>query len=118
MLETLARYWLSGIIARRFGETFPTGTLAINLIGCLLIGFLFYWLEERVLIDPAVRIAVLLGLLGGFTTFSSYGLQTFTLIQDGEILQAGIYVGASNVAGFILVWLGYSLSKAIGSPSW
>lgn len=110
---TLARYWLSGLIARRYGETFPFGTLAVNALGCFVIGFLFFFFYERSLTSPTFRTVVLIGLLGGFTTFSSYGLQTFTLLRDGELLMAIANVAASNVLCLVLVWLGYSLAKVI-----
>lgn len=108
---TLARYWLSGWVARRYGESFPAGTLAVNLIGCFLIGALYYLLEERFLTDPILRTAFLLGVLGAFTTFSSYQAQVFALLRDGEFLYAAVYVGISNLAGLLLVWAGYSLSR-------
>jgi len=110
---TLGRYWLSGIIARRFGETFPLGTLAVNLIGCFLIGLLFYLMQERYVVNPHVRSIVLIGFLGGFTTFSSLGLQTFTLLQDNEIALATANIAASNIFGLLLVWAGYTLAKAL-----
>ena len=110
---TLARYWLSGLIARRYGETFPFGTLIVNALGCFLIGFLFYIFYERTLIAPTARTVVLIGLLGGFTTFSSYGLQTFTLLRDGEVFLALANIAASNVICLVLVWVGYVLAKAI-----
>jgi CrcB protein len=108
---TLARYWVSGWVARRYGESFPAGTLAVNLMGCLLVGALYYLLEERFLSDPVLRTALLLGFLGAFTTFSSYGIQVFALLRDGEFLYAAVYAGISNLAGFLLVWAGYSLSR-------
>src|SRR4029079_16152818 len=80
---TLLRYWLSGAVAKQYGETFPWGTMAVNLIGCLITGAVFFITEERLLISPTVRTVILIGLLGGFTTFSAYGLQTFTLLRDG-----------------------------------
>ncbi|HEX3251969.1 MAG TPA: fluoride efflux transporter CrcB [Pyrinomonadaceae bacterium] len=110
---TLLRYWLSGVIARRYGETFPYGTLAVNLAGCFVIGFLFYLFYDRALAGPTLRTTVFIGLLGGFTTFSSYGLQTFTLLRDGEVFLALVNVVASNVIGLALVWVGYSLAKVI-----
>ena len=110
---TLARYSLSGIIARRFGETFPMGTLVVNLIGCFLAGFLFYLLQERFLVNDVVRTAVMIGFLGGFTTFSSFGLQTFTLLKDGQIGLATTNVLVSNILGLFTVWLGYSLARLI-----
>ncbi|HEY0431112.1 MAG TPA: CrcB family protein, partial [Pyrinomonadaceae bacterium] len=75
---TLIRYWLSEWTAKRFGETFPAGTLVVNLVGCFLAGLLFYVLFDRFTVSPTVRALVLVGLLGGFTTFSAFGLQTFT----------------------------------------
>ncbi len=110
---TLCRYLLSGWVARRHGESFPAGTLVVNLTGCLLIGFLYHLLEERLLIDPILRTGILIGFLGAFTTFSSYGLQTFTLLRDGELLWSGAYVLASNLGGLVLVWIGYMLARAL-----
>lgn len=110
---TLSRYWLSGAVARRYGETFPMGTLAVNLVGCFLAGLLFYLLQERFLVNQTARTVVLIGFLGGFTTFSSYGLQTFTLLQDGEFGFAFINVVVSNVVGLVLVWAGYTLARAL-----
>jgi CrcB protein len=110
---TLFRYWLSGLIAKRYGETFPLGTLAVNAIGCFIIGFLFYFFYDRSLTTPTARTVVLIGVIGGFTTFSSYGLQIFTLLRDGEVFLALVNVIASNVLGLALVWLGYVLAKAI-----
>jgi len=113
LLGTLARYALSGFIARRFGETFPTGTLVVNIVGCFLAGFLFYLMQERFLVNYIVRTAIMIGFLGGFTTFSSFGLQTFTLLRDGEIALATMNVLVSNVAGLLTVWAGYSLARFI-----
>ena len=108
---TLMRYWLSEWIAKRFGETFPTGTLVVNLIGCFVVGLLFYLMFERYLVSPTVRTVVLIGLLGGFTTFSSFGLQTFTLLREGEVGLALFNVGISNIGGLLMVWAGFSLAR-------
>ncbi len=110
---TLARYGLSGVVAKRYGETFPLGTLAVNLIGCFLVGLLFYLMQERFLVNQNVRTIVLIGLLGGFTTFSSLGLQTFTLLQDGEFGFAALNLAASNFFGLLLVWAGYNLARVL-----
>jgi CrcB protein len=107
---TLGRYWLSGVAARRYGETFPYGTFAVNALGCLLAGFLFYLMYDRFLTSPTARSVIFIGLLGGFTTFSSYGLQTFTLLREGEIFLALLNIGLSNIAGLFLVWAGYRLA--------
>jgi len=111
---TLCRYGLSGFVARRFGETFPTGTLLVNVIGCFVAGFLLYTLNERFLISEVVRTALMIGFLGGFTTFSSFGVQTFTLMRDGETFFAVMNVLLSNVIGIASVWVGYALAKLAG----
>ena len=110
---TLGRYWIAEVVARRYGETFPLGTLVVNALGCLLIGFLFRFFDNSSLDNPTVRMVTFIGLLGGFTTFSSYGLQTFTLLKDGELFLALVNVGASNILCLALVWLGYSLAKVV-----
>ena len=112
-IGTLSRYWLSGVVARRYGETFPLGTLIVNLSGCFLVGLLYYVLQERFIVNPTVRTVVLIGFLGGFTTFSSLGLQTFTLLQDGEFGLAVLNLTASNFIGLLLVWSGYTLGRIL-----
>ena len=112
-IGTLSRYWMSDVIAKRYGETFPIGTLVVNLVGCFLVGLLFYLLEERLLVHPTARAAILIGFLGGFTTFSSFGLHTFSLLQDGEFGLAVLNVTASNLVGLLLVWAGYSLARLV-----
>jgi fluoride exporter len=110
---TLFRYWLSGLVARQYGETFPWGTMAVNLVGCFLTGAVFHLTEERFLVDPTIRTVILIGLLGGFTTFSSYGLQTFMLLRDGEFGLATLNIATANVVGLLLVWAGYVFGKAL-----
>jgi CrcB protein len=113
LLGTLGRYWLGGIVAQKYGETFPWGTLAVNALGCFLAGSVFFLTEERFLVSPTVRTVILIGFLGGFTTFSSYGLQTFTLLREGEVGLALLNVAFSNLLGVLMVWLGYTLVKAL-----
>jgi CrcB protein len=110
---TLGRYCLSGLVARRYGETFPWGTLVVNATGCFLTGAIYYLSEERFLISPIFRSMILIGLLGGFTTFSSYGLQTFTLLREGEFGLALLNITLSNLLGLLLIWAGYILMKAL-----
>jgi fluoride exporter len=110
---TLARYWLSGWTARRFGETFPAGTLMVNLLGCFLAGLMAYLMFERFVVSPTTRTVLLIGLLGGFTTFSSFGLQSFNLLRDGEVGLALANILVSNTVGIFMVWLGYSVAKFI-----
>jgi len=111
LIGTLLRYWLSEFVARQSGETFPWGTLVVNIIGCLIAGIVFHLTEERFLLNPTFRTVILIGLLGGFTTFSSYGLQTFTLLRDGAFGLATLNLIVSNVLGLFMVWVGYGLAK-------
>ena len=113
LLGTLARYWLSGWADKWWGGTFPFGTLIVNLIGCFAIGILFHITEEKYLVDPVVRAAVLVGFLGGFTTFSSFAIQSFNLLRDGEVFLASANILISNIVGLVLVWVGYAISRAL-----
>jgi CrcB protein len=113
LIGTLSRYWLSGFVARQSGETFPWGTLVVNIVGCLIAGAVFQMTEERALFNPTFRTVIVIGLLGGFTTFSSYGLQTFTLLKDGAFGLATLNLLVSNVLGVFMVWAGYGLAKSL-----
>jgi CrcB protein len=113
LVGTLLRYWLSGFLARQYGETFPWGTMAVNLIGCFVAGALFVLTEKRFLVSPTIRTVILIGLLGGFTTFSAYGLQTFALLRDGEFGLAMLNVVTSNILGLFMVWAGYVFGKVL-----
>src|ERR1700729_2281211 len=106
-LGTTARYWLSTVVARAFGETFPWGTLIINVTGSFIIGF-FATLTDPDggrLIRPEVRSFVLVGICGGYTTFSSFSYQTLTLAQNNQWLGVGANVVGSNVGCLVAVWL-------------
>lgn len=111
LLGTLARYGVDAWFSRRFGQAFPLGTLTLNLLGCFLIGVLFQLLHERFLLSPALRSALVIGFLGALTTFSSFGLQTFSLLREGHLMLALLYVSLSNLMGVLLVWVGYSLAR-------
>jgi CrcB protein len=111
-LGGIARYWLSGIAARLVGETFPWGTLAINIIGSFVIGF-FGTLtgpDGRVFVGSTARQFVMVGICGGFTTFSSFSLQTLNLVNDSEWLSAGGYVGGSVSLCLVAVWAGHAVA--------
>ncbi len=89
---------------------FPYGTLTVNLIGCFVIGFLSYLAEARGAFTVESRALVFIGILGGFTTFSSFGNETINLLRDGESLNALANVGANVIFGLILVWLGRTVA--------
>jgi len=93
------RYALSGLTQRLANGSFPIGTLIVNITGCLLIGFLTAALSGRVLVREEYRVAVLIGLLGGYTTFSTFGLETFALLNAGQPWRALLNVTASVTLG-------------------
>src|SRR5215210_4364675 len=114
LLGTLCRYWISGAVTRRYGEAFLAGTLVVNLIGCFAAGLLFHFMQERFAFNETARAAVFVGLLGGFTTFSAYGLQTFELLREGRLGWAALNVVASNLLGLLMVFAGYAAAKLLG----
>jgi CrcB protein len=116
-IGSVGRYWLSGLIANRFGSTFPWGTIIVNVTGCLVIGFFntLTGTEGRWLASPTTRTFFMIGICGGYTTFSSFSLQTLNLVNDGEWLYAGaniLYSVALCLAG---VWLGHALAVYLNS---
>lgn len=109
------RYAVSGLIAVRFGETFPWGTLLVNITGSFVIGF-FATLsgpDGRLLIGGTTRQFVMAGICGGYTTFSSFSLQTLNLMRDGEWLYAGANAAGSVVLCLLFVWLGSVAAAAL-----
>jgi CrcB protein len=119
-LGTTGRYWLSGVVARMVGETFPWGTLAINVTGSFVIGFFgaLTGPDGRVFVGSTARQFVMIGICGGYTTFSSFSLQTLNLLHDGEWLGAGANIVLSVVLCLIGVWLGYILAGAVNTMEW
>jgi CrcB protein len=110
-IGSVARYWLSGLIAssKFFGQSFPWGTIIVNITGCFIIG-LFNTLtvaEGRMAASPDLRTFFMIGICGGYTTFSSFSLQTLALVQDGEWLYAAGNVVISVVMCLLGVWLGH-----------
>lgn len=114
-LGTMARYFVSGLVANAFGETFPWGTLIINITGSFIIGF-FATLtapEGRLLVSGTTRQFVMVGICGGYTTFSSFSLQTLNLMRGGEWAPAAGNMLGSVVFCMIGVWLGVAAATAI-----
>ena len=110
-MGSLARYLVGGWVQRGTSGSFPLGTLCINVSGCLLIGFLAAAFSGRILVREETRIALMVGFLGGFTTFSTFGLETFALLKDGQTLRAAANVGLSVGLGLLAVGVGYRLSE-------
>jgi fluoride exporter len=110
-LGSVARFWLSGAIGQRVGETFPWGTMVVNITGSFLIG-LFATMtgsDGKWLVPVNFRLFFIYGVCGGYTTFSSFSIQTLTLARDGEWLWAGANVLLSVVLCLIGVWIGHLL---------
>lgn len=105
------RYLLSGAVQRWAGSIgFPVGTFAVNLVGCFLIGLLGGLAESRQVFGPELRTFLLIGVLGGFTTFSTFGYETFNLMRDGQLASAIANCGLQVILGVVAVWAGYSLA--------
>lgn len=114
-LGSVARYWVSGWVASRVGEVFPWGTMAVNVSGCVLIG-LFATLtapDGRYFVDPAVRRFVMLGIFGGYTTFSSFSWQTLELIRAGQWWPAAANTALSVICCLLGVAAGYFLGALL-----
>ena len=112
-IGTIARYAVTTMAYRLLGGSFPYGTLTVNILGCLLIGFVSTAAEERDMIAHSTRLYLTIGILGGFTTFSAFGYETLTILRLGNILPAALYVLASVVTGLVGVWLGGLLARAV-----
>lgn len=113
-LGGVLRHWLSGLVAQRWGEGFPVGTLLVNVTGSFVIGFLFAFTGEgRVLNSPEARNFLMAGLCGGYTTFSAFSLQTLNLARGGQWLGAGLNALLSVALCLAAVWLGHLLAQAM-----
>ncbi|MBI5746785.1 MAG: fluoride efflux transporter CrcB [Nitrospirae bacterium] len=109
-IGTLLRYTIAGLIYRLFDSVFPWGTLGVNLLGSFIAGFLWEGFE-RTTVSPDLRTFIFIGILGSFTTFSSYNLESFNLLRDGEIRLALSNILASNIFGIALVFFGFAASR-------
>jgi CrcB protein len=117
-LGTIARYWVNGVVSKHF-ETFPMRTLAINVTGSFVIGF-FATLtspDGRWLVSPTFRTFFMVGICGGYTTFSSFSLQTLNLAREGEWLYAGLNALLSFAFCLFAVWLGHILASLMNSTN-
>jgi CrcB protein len=106
----LLRYWFSGVTQKLFNGGFPGGTLSVNLVGSLLIGFM-WGVFESVVISQNMRMMIFIGLLGSFTTFSTFSLESFHLIRDGEYNLFLVNITISFFLGIVLVFTGYFISQ-------
>lgn len=112
---SILRYLVSGWVQQLSNTPlFPYGTLGVNVLGCLAIGLLGGWADNAELFGPSTRMFLLVGVLGGFTTFSTFGYETMALLRDKAVFGAFLYVGLHLLLGFAAVALGYGLSNLRG----
>lgn len=112
-LGSLARFAVGNWVAAWLGSRFPYGTLLVNLLGCLLMGLLVVLIGERWALAPQWRAFVLVGLLGGFTTFSSFSLEAYTLLRTQQWLAALLYVAGSLLLGLLALAVGIVLARRL-----
>ena len=112
-LGATARYWLQGFVYAKSGTSFPFGTLAVNVLGCFVIGLIMSSMEERFLVQPSIRVFITIGILGGFTTFSAFSFETISLFRDGEALFALINALGSLLLCLSGTWAGLQLGKLL-----
>lgn len=110
---SVLRYLFSGFLQQRAGFEFPWGTLGVNLVGCLAIGFLGAALTGPLLLRNEYRLILIVGLLGGFTTFSAFGWETLALAREGRLHLALLNIGLSNGLGLAAVWAGMAASRKL-----
>lgn len=106
-----ARYLLGGLVYSYLPSTFPYATLIINVSGCFCIGVLGAIAEERALLGPTSRLFWMVGVLGGYTTYSTFGYETAGLVRESSFTSAALYIGGHLVAGLAAVWGGASLAR-------
>ncbi len=109
----MLRFWAGGYVSGRLGPRFPYGTLVINITASFLIGFIMTILSERAHLSPSWRYLLVVGFLGGYSTFSSFEYETFSVFQDGEFLIAAMNVAFSVGIGFLAVWFGAITGRTI-----
>lgn len=105
------RYLTSNWAAVRFGTSFPMGTLLVNVVGCFIIGLFMVLTTERLSVSPYWRLFIVVGFLGGLTTFSSFSYETLSLLQKADIMQAFYNVGLNVLVGFLATWMGMGVAK-------
>lgn len=111
-IGAIARYGISTLLIRQMGNSFPFGTLAVNLIGCFLIGLSYAFIQEKDVIPDTLRLFLITGIFGGFTTFSSFGHETIILLRAEQWASASVYVASSVLIGLLAVWVGYALGRS------
>lgn len=110
---TLARYWLGGLVQRNIPTDFPFGTAAVNIIGCLIFGLLWAFMESRLSIGGQMRMVIFVGFFGAFTTFSSFVFETAQLLEESQWLWASANIILQNVLGLVSIIIGLTIGRLI-----
>lgn len=110
-LGAVSRYGLGGLVHRFTPPDFPYGTFVVNIVGCLVFGVLAGLAEQRFALGPQARAFLLIGVLGGFTTFSSFTFESFQLLRDAEVARAFINIAGQVVIGLAALWAGFVLAR-------
>ncbi|MDF1543931.1 MAG: fluoride efflux transporter CrcB [bacterium] len=112
-IGAIARYGISGLVQSRTESLFPYGTLAVNLLGCLMLGCLLYFIEDRAMISMNTRLFLTVGVMGALTTFSTFGYETVQLFQYREFEMAMLNIAGNIILGVGGFWLGRMIMRAI-----
>ncbi len=112
-LGSVARYALDGFILRLASPYFPSGTFVVNAIGCLVFGVIIGLADGRSVLTPTGRLFLLIGLLGGFTTFSTFTFETFQLVRGSEYARGALNAAGQVVVGYLAMWAGYILGRSV-----
>jgi CrcB protein len=112
-LGCCARLGVNQLVHERYGQAFPYATLLINVSGCLIMGFLFFFTLEKVSLSPVMRLGLITGMLGGFTTFSAFGIEALLLVEDGKAAYAMLYVSLSVALGLAAVFAGAYAARVL-----
>jgi CrcB protein len=110
-IGSVARYAFSTAVLRATGSLFPVGTFAVNLLGCAVFGGIVGAAQQRFILTPELRAFLLVGLLGGFTTFSSYAFESFALLRDGQFVAAALNIVGQVVGGLAGFWMAYVVTN-------
>jgi CrcB protein len=113
LLGTIARYGLQGWVQARAGTVFPAGTLLVNLLGSLVLGFLLRYATGSMVLSPEWRAGLAIGFCGAFTTMSTFSYETLALLYDGEYWRAVLYAGGTLAGCLVAVWLGVMLASRL-----
>lgn len=114
-IGSAARYAIDGAVYRVMPATFPFGTFVVNVSGCLVFGLLLGLAENRLAVGTLARSFLLIGVLGGFTTFSSFSFETLQLLRDGEWLRGAVNIVGQVTGGLVALWAGLTITRMVGS---